>query len=278
MSEANSDWFLRHRDGVEHGPFQLAELITAARAGNIASDTVLRHEVHSHDQWVFATRVQPVAQAMTRPKGQSTQQPTKAAASPTPQQTPSPAQPQPAVRPQPAVPRPPAAQLQADAQRNEPAADTATTSISAVPSLQPASLRSLHGNAFPVPKTFFDALLALFDFRFQRFVTPWIIQFLWATTVLLAILCAATLAYTMLIGPTMPSPDEMSATDRGSWQFDPLAGRSFLQSDFFRFTLALFSLSLILLGIRVLCEGAIIFFRVAIDIRELKGTLREREK
>jgi hypothetical protein len=144
--------------------------------------------------------------------------------------------------------------------------------------VQSAPSGSLHSSAFPVPKTFLDAILTLFDFRFQRFVTPWIIQFLWFVTVIHAILCAAMLAYTMLIGPPAPSTDGMGMPDRGSWQFDPLAGRSFLESGFFRFALAFFFLSLGVLVTRVVCECAMIYFRVAIDIRDLKGTMQEREK
>jgi hypothetical protein len=275
MSEANSEWLLRHRDGVEHGPFQLADLVAAARAGNIASDTALKHPVHSHDQWVFATRVQPVAEAMTRPKQRSTQQPARAS---NPQHAPpahsQPAQPPSAVQPQPTAPSQSTPSPQSLPQQNQPAA---TTSASAVPSVQPAPLRSLHSSAFPVPKTFPDAVLTLFDFRFQRFVTPWIIQFLWFVTVIHAVFFAAMLGYTMLIGPATPSPDGTGMSDGGSWQFDPLAGRSFLESGFFRFALAFFVLSLGVLATRVVCECAIIFFRVAIDVRELKGSMQERE-
>ncbi len=64
MSEADSDWYLRHRDGVQHGPFRLADIVSAAASGNVASDTAVRHVVHTRDQWVLAVRVQPIAQAM----------------------------------------------------------------------------------------------------------------------------------------------------------------------------------------------------------------------
>ena len=47
-------WGLRHGDGVEHGPFQIDQLIEAARAGNIAPDTQIRHAALTDGQWVVA--------------------------------------------------------------------------------------------------------------------------------------------------------------------------------------------------------------------------------
>jgi hypothetical protein len=291
MSESNSGWYLRHRDGVEHGPFQVADLIAAAKAGNIASDTVLRHEVHSHNQWVFATRVQPVAEAMTRPKSRSDQQtsPSKssrkqpAAQAASAKQAASAAQVPSAARTEPDELSPASPSVPSSAPLSRPVPEAVTTVPATTASLQPVHRPIMHGSGFPVPKTFFEAVLALFDFRFQRFVTPWIIQIGWVLAVALTLCSAAALTYTTVIGPTAPSSAETSSaemgeSDRGNWQFDPLAGQALLESEVFRFGIGVFFLGFGLLGARLLCEAAIIFFRIAIDVRELKATSREREK
>ncbi len=113
MSEADSLWYLRHRDGVEHGPFQLADLVTAAQAGNVAADTCVRHEVHTRAQWVFATRVQPIAQGMAREAESST-----ASAQPRPPQQ---SNPQPSSQPPSPAQANRIAESSLQASRSEPA-------------------------------------------------------------------------------------------------------------------------------------------------------------
>lgn len=286
MSDSN-DWYLRHRDGVEHGPFQLADLIAAARAGNIASDTVLKHEVHSRNQWVFATRVQPVAEAMagnnttpSAPPASTAAQPQRkrvAPATAAAQPAPSPAAKPPVQKPSEQPREPPAPERVIEAPK--PSTSSSLSEVAAsVPSVQPTRRSTISSHAFPVPKTFVEALLTLFDFRFQRFVTPWIIQLTWVLAVVFAICAVTGLAYMNLIQPNVEVPTEAPSPDRGSWEFDPLAGQSLWNSGFFRFGVGLFWLGSILLATRVACEGAIVFFRVAIDVRELKVAMRERDK
>ena len=71
MSKQESGWFLRHRDNIEHGPFELHDLILAAQTGNIAPDTMLRHSKHTSNQWVIATRVTAIGKALSEGNPQS---------------------------------------------------------------------------------------------------------------------------------------------------------------------------------------------------------------
>jgi hypothetical protein len=57
-------WYLRHYDGKEHGPFSLEQLIEAAKAGNIASDSEVSHAKHTKGQWVNANRVKLIGAAL----------------------------------------------------------------------------------------------------------------------------------------------------------------------------------------------------------------------
>lgn len=59
-------WFLRHRDGVTHGPYAFDSLIEAAQHGRIASDTVVSHPDFTQSGWVPALAIPEVAAAQTR--------------------------------------------------------------------------------------------------------------------------------------------------------------------------------------------------------------------
>src|SRR5690606_31364781 len=56
-------WFLRHRDGVTHGPYAFDALIEAAQQGRIASDTVVSHPDFTQSDWVPALAIPEVAAA-----------------------------------------------------------------------------------------------------------------------------------------------------------------------------------------------------------------------
>jgi|GEM_PF-2498428 len=59
-------WFLRHRDGVTHGPYAFDALIEAAQQGRIASDTVVSHPDFTRSGWVPALAIPEVAAAQTQ--------------------------------------------------------------------------------------------------------------------------------------------------------------------------------------------------------------------
>ncbi len=59
-------WFLRHRDGVTHGPYTFDALIEAAQQGRLASDTVVSHPDFTQSVWVRAFTIPEVAAAAKR--------------------------------------------------------------------------------------------------------------------------------------------------------------------------------------------------------------------
>ncbi|MGI9471849.1 MAG: DUF4282 domain-containing protein [Rubripirellula sp.] len=348
MKESESGWFLKHRDGVEHGPFLLADLIGAAAAGNIAADTVVKHATHSRDQWVIANRIPAISQATTSGSPDPSQRPATgpSAGSPsdatdrpqrTPKQSPqvsdrspsaarggqnAPAgsatkstgqtQPPMSTRTQPArsqqVPasassatppvttprhspparpqspastvRQPTAQPTALPTQNDDSASVSETKSAKV-SNEPgfgASVPEIRGgreNPFPVPKTFLDACLALFDFRFRFFITPWIIKIVWAMCVTIAMLSIVKLGYDAFIQPSIAEDARTSAATSG-WQFEPLEGESLWRSSTFRFVMAVFGIGLMLVITRVICEACIVFFHVANHVNDLRRIMKER--
>ena len=65
MGEQDSGWSLENRDDIENGPFELVDLIATAQAGQLATDTRVRHSRHTRDQWTVATRVTTIAQVLS---------------------------------------------------------------------------------------------------------------------------------------------------------------------------------------------------------------------
>jgi hypothetical protein len=56
-------WFLRHRDGVVHGPFRFGSLTEAARLGRIADDTEISHPDFTNSAWIVALELPEIADA-----------------------------------------------------------------------------------------------------------------------------------------------------------------------------------------------------------------------
>jgi hypothetical protein len=134
------------------------------------------------------------------------------------------------------------------------------------------TLRTLRNDAFPVPKTFLDAVQTLLvDFRFQRFVTPWIVEIVWAMSLAVAILSTAKLAYDMFIQSSMSAPDPTAAG--GNWEFEPLAGHSGLLIRILIFATWGALTTLVILCLRVAGELIIVFFRTSGDVVELRKLL-----
>lgn len=370
MTQVDTGWFLRHRDGIEHGPFRLADIVAAAEAGNVADDTSVRHETHTRNAWVVAPRVQPIASAMPGrggvaappatvaakpspnanpttspnptqgPTAVATRTPTQAAAQASPQASPAsaPSRPQPAIRSSPSAGAPagtgtntaqaestPATRpstfkksAAAASPTNAPASPSAATASNPAaaksafrlpggqqPSALPGStpFRSnraadatsqgeapstsdtgessdskpiqsvrIHQQTFPVPKRFFDAALALFDFRFRYFITPWIVKILWAVAVTAALLWLMRLTYDLWIQPSVDAPGPRVDDGTPGWEFEPLAGQSLFQSRGFVYAINSGGAFLLLLCLRVVMESLVVFFRVSSDIAELKRT------
>ncbi len=68
---SSSDWYLRHQDGVVHGPYKFSDIIQAASLGNIVDDTELSHPVYTKGRWVKALSIEQVREAMHRRFNQS---------------------------------------------------------------------------------------------------------------------------------------------------------------------------------------------------------------
>ena len=294
MTEADSGWLLRHRDGVEHGPFRFADLISAAESGNIADDTNVLHKNHTQGKWVIASRVQPIAAAMASPSvnpAAAKPAPTKPAApAPTKPAAPAPTKPAAPAKPAPAAGTPgmaptsafrrPATQQTSATPANIPqrpnqatdqaSADEPSAGLLSEPELAHA-VRTRH-HSFPVPKHSHEAALAFFDFRFRYFVTPWIIKILWSITVTVTLLWLAVMTYSLWIQPSVDAPGPRTVDGPNRWEFTPLANQSFFQSDFFAFALLCGITLLLVLLARVALEFLIVFFRIATDIAELKRT------
>lgn len=283
MAESDSGWFLRHRDGVEHGPFRLADLVSAAEAGNVADDTSIRHETHTRGQWVLAPRVQPIATAMSRRaaslSGKASASTAPAGTPPSSGQSQGPGTaPTPSAAPKSAFRRPrmqPPSALPGAAPYRSP-----RPSESAVPSESESSSETtathpvrIYNQTFPVPKRFLDAALTLFDFRFRYFITPWIIKILWGIVVAASLIWFTRLTYDLWIQPSMDAPGPRTAESATGWEFEPLAGQSIFQSRGFVFAFQSGVILLYLLCARVAMETTIVFFRVASDFAEMKRTL-----
>ena len=181
MTDAQSGWYLRHRDGVEHGPFQFADILEAARLGNVAADTCVRHERQTLDDWVLASRVQAIASVMK--SATPRQRPARVARAPsrmtaTPRRTTAPGSSSSAVQ-TPVSANASTALGTATTPGTATNLGTATTPGDAIP-----LIHRRHEPGYPVPKSFGKACLAFFDVRFRVFVTPWIITILWSLAIL----------------------------------------------------------------------------------------------
>ena len=274
MSETEAGWFLRHRDGIEHGPFRDADIMDAARRGNLAEDTCLLHETKTSGRWVFAVRVESLASVM---KQAATPSESESVVRKLPQRS-AEADATPKSEPKrKTASRPEAASRQENASRPENAASSdsvvkppaAHKDSVAPPSILPRD------RGYYVPRTIGGACLALVDLRFRAFVTPWIVRILWPICLAVALLWSSQLVYeTFIQGEVVGAPDatEASADTPSSdgWQFQPLADQPFLQSQLFRLLVTLAGIFVSLLVMRVFCEAAIVLFRSAIDVHDLK--------
>ena len=304
MSEADVGWLLRHRDGVQHGPFRLADLVEAAGKGNVAADTCVRHEVHTRGQWIVAARLQPIASAMSSggsgtaaPSGGNVAANRPATPRPAPQQqaAPAPSQAQPGRSAQPPKQPTQPGNTSAAAVENEPKtaersgsspgsifgasndgqpSDAAATSPESSDSAAGVAITSRrHDDGFPVPKTFFSALQTLLtDFRFRRFTTPWIVKILWALALLAAILVLLSVTYHLLVQPSMSAPGPRTA--EGEWEFTPLAGQSFFELPIFTLAIWLLAVMVAILCLRMTLELVVIFFRVSGSLAEMRKHLQ----
>jgi len=313
MSEQKSGWSLKHRDNIEYGPFELEDLISAARAGNIAIDTMLRHSKHTRNQWIVATRVANIAQALSEAVPTSeTQQATTSHNSSTPAASNNPASETiPVHQPTPAgaaadTPTPPPTSTSASAQTPTPKSifrrsrrrsanqsEAQTTKLSKntekpqrtdnqTPAdnsskQQDLSIRNWQEDGLLVPRTLPDAFFAFFDFKFRYFITPWIVKLLWFMGVTAAIIMVVRLGYDNLFSPELNA--EIAAEKAtNTWQFEALGGKpllSFPAARYFVYVLGIFCGTLLL---RVACEAFIVMFRVAGSLAEIKVLLKQKKQ
>ncbi|MGI9468608.1 MAG: DUF4282 domain-containing protein [Rubripirellula sp.] len=300
MSEQESGWSLKHRDNIEHGPFELEDLITAARTGNIATDTMLRHSKHTRNQWVIATRVANIAQALSQtvPTSKTRQTPTShnttssaASNNPVSETTPAhQAKNQDAAAQNSSPPPKSIFRRTRSSSANppntpttklpEPTAEPEVTenqkSADGVSEQRDLSIRNWQEDNLLVPRTLPDAFFAFFDFKFRFFITPWIVKLLWFIGITAAIVTAVRLGYDNLFSPEL---DTEVAAEQGvkNWQFEPLGGKpllSFPAARYFFYALVIFCSTLLL---RVACEVSIVMFRIAGSLAEIKVILKEKK-
>tara|TARA_Y100000385_G_scaffold285193_1_gene344662 strand:- start:4 stop:903 length:900 start_codon:yes stop_codon:yes gene_type:complete len=299
MSEQKSGWSLKHRDNIEYGPFELEDLISAARAGNIAIDTMLRHSKHTRNQWIVATRVANIAQALSEAVPTSkTQQATTSHNSSTPAASNNPTSGTiPAHQPTPAgaaaAPPTPKSIFRRSRPRSANQSEAQTTKLSKnteksqrtdnqTPAdnsskQQDLSIRNWQEDGLLVPRTLPDAFFAFFDFKFRYFITPWIVKLLWFMGVTAAIIMVVRLGYDNLFSPELNAE---IATEKATntWQFEPLGGKpllSFPAARYFVYVLGIFCGTLLL---RVACEAFIVMFRVAGSLAEIKVLLKQKKQ
>ncbi len=114
-----------------------------------------------------------------------------------------------------------------------------------------------------------DAVQTLFfDFRFQRFITPWIVKILWAISLLLAILSITKLGYDFFIQPAMSTPSQGAGV--GNWQFGPINEQPLLLMRILIFAISASITCIIVLCIRVICEMILVLFLAGGDVSELR--------
>ncbi len=251
MSNGGQDWYLRHRDQVEHGPFELATLVDAARRGDIAEDTEVRHEKHTRGTWVLATRVSAISKAM-----------------PTNLQPIS----------------PPALPDQAPEIRPEPSVFIRSEAPAVV---EPRSSRQ----SMKVPKNLTSAFFAIFDFRFRYFITPWIVRIQWMICVVTGILILGVGSFAMVVSPLLESsPTQYTPGFNGgdytpprlqqprsttsSWISKAWNSGAAHAMGYIAFVASVLSWLLIL---RLLLEFVIVFFRIAEDMGDVKSSLDKLE-
>jgi len=109
--------------------------------------------------------------------------------------------------------------------------------------------------------------LDLFDWKFEKYLTPWIVRFTW-----LAVLALTSLWLTLVLISTVASFMPVEAPRRPSMDFefrspqDVIPGNAWLWSAIFRIvgvgTAVAFTI-LWLLWVRVLLESAIVIFNIA---------------
>ncbi len=281
MSDASQGWFLTHGGDEVHGPFTMAALVEAARAGNIVSATHLRHETHTAGQWLPAGRIRPVAEAL---------RPQQAPGQPAPAQQPQqPKQPAPstgspkALRPSSTSP----SQRPAENHLPEAAAPTSEVSLE----VQHPQRLGRGKDTLVVPATLGAALGALFDFRFRYFVTPWIVKITWATCVVLSILALLVLTVVYVIQPIVVSAESQAGSGEmiadgtgtpgrspGDWQFQPPTIMADNLGRVITYCMTVLFFGFGLLYLRMFLEAAIVLFRIARDLSDLKDLAKEKEQ
>jgi hypothetical protein len=260
MSDTTGGWFLTHGDGDVHGPYTLAALVQAARLGNITDTTQVRHATHTKDEWLRAARMRPIAAAMESTSGDAESSP--AASSPEPAATGN--------------------STAADAE----AASNADVGMEVRKPRRPGRAKS----ALIVPESLGGAMVALFDFRFRYFITPWIVSITWATSVVLAAFAFVVFTFAFLLQPisvTNPADRKITSiegtgTPAGAvsrspgWEFQPPAALRGHVGRIIAYGGVILAGGFGLLYLRMLFEGAIVAFRIATDLHEVRESLRER--
>ncbi|MCG8651717.1 MAG: DUF4282 domain-containing protein [Pirellulales bacterium] len=300
MSDPSGGWFLTHGDSKVHGPYEMPALVEAARQGNIMPGTQLRHETYTQGQWLPAIRIRPLAEVLRgedASEPSSPSEPTRVgndktpsslepvAGSTAPEHTPASAS-----RGDPRTPARSDPRTPARSDPRTPARGDPRTPVHPV-SLKPAKV-GMGRDPLVVPETLGQAFFSLFDFRFRYFVTPWIIKVAWAFFVTLALigLVVFTLVFLLqpitqsaqtdlsdveinLSDPNAPSP----AASSGAWQFQPPSLVSENSGRVVAYVVTVVYFGLMLLFLRMALELALVLFRIAVDLREVKTLMHEKE-
>ena len=137
------------------------------------------------------------------------------------------------------------------------------------------SERPQYRHGMKVPRTLTEACFAIFDFRFNSFITPWIVRIQWALFVAFILGFFALVLFNLTLGPAIEwiageIPDPRSSRSPSAWRLvlpEFLTGwlaRLFAMSTFAGVCAAA------LLYVRLILESVIVFFRISEDLSAIR--------
>jgi hypothetical protein len=252
-------WYIRHHDKVEHGPYSLDVLVKAATEGSIATDTEVMHGKHTGGRWILAMRIRPIASVMPLNDSSTAPPPLQPEGNPQPDNSPTSIQPQ--------------------------SDQTSVPAVAPVAVADHSTRRHRKRPPLTVPKSLSAALLALFDFRFQYFITPWIIKIYWAFAVIMIgtglVFSIGSYAISPIVSAVSndtESSDQYNYNSGSSRNSSPIKMPKFVRSisaASIGVVVTLIAAVTFLLFLRVFLELAIVAFRIAEDMSDVRRMASE---
>ncbi|WP_186774811.1 DUF4282 domain-containing protein [Allorhodopirellula solitaria] len=238
---------LKHHDGEIHGPYTMPALVDAAKVGSVAEDSEVMHEMHTRGQWVAVGLIRPIALAIEEFHKNIP----------------------------PSVDSPPHA-----FEFNEDGSPGGFVQASANQHMRKSDFRP------SIPTTFLDACWGLIDFRFQTYVTPWIIRVYWVFAIILTVLslifgAASVVTYPFRDGSPRFSNSSPQLSIPQNRDFDSIYGdsnRELEQPDeagnlvggVIHYIVSIAFAIIFLISIRLVLETGIVVFCIAEDVRAVR--------